>query len=176
MTIKYFMFNTSGAGSQWNISAGNGVDVAAGVTVGSTDSFAITGTGADIGVNINGALYGETGGLALLNTANSVVRIGEQGEISGNVSGGSALTLTDSGGTIENRGLLTGDSTVDVFNTSGTQFTNFGTIIASEHGVELESGSSGTFSLFNLADWTLQTSARHSDQSTTLRARQRTPS
>jgi hypothetical protein len=149
MTIQYFTFNTFGAGAQWNVTAGNGVYVGKDATVGSTDNFAITGTGLDISVDIDGTIYGDLGGLSLTNASSAEVRIGENGQIAGAPDDTTAMKLDGFDGTVENRGEIRGNIGIDVANASSTQVSNFGTIIGTDRGIELEAGSTGSFTFLN---------------------------
>jgi Ca2+-binding RTX toxin-like protein len=149
MTIQYFTFNTTGTGIQGTVTAGNGIHVSEGVTVGSDNDYAITGSGSNISVDVDGRLYGDLGGLSLAATTDAFVRIGEHGQVAGDVADAKALKLDNFDGTVESHGLIRGDFAVDVLNASNTGFNNFGTIVGTQHAVELEIGSTGTFSFFN---------------------------
>jgi Ca2+-binding RTX toxin-like protein len=149
MTIHYFTFSTFGAGVQWNVTAGTGVYVAEGSTVGSTDNFAITGTGLDVSVDIDGAIYGDLGGLSLTNTSSAVVRIGDHGQIGGDPGDSNAMSLDGFEGSVENRGKIRGYVGIDVLNASDSEISNYGSIIGASHGIDLQVGSSGAFTFLN---------------------------
>lgn len=149
MTIKYFTFNTFSAGSQWLVTGGNGVYVEQDVVVGSTDDFGISGTGGTISVDIDGTVYGDLGGLSLGTTTNAVVRIGDNAQVTGDLTDAKAINLDTFDGTIENRGLIRGDIGVDVFGDNDVRLTNYGTITGSSAAIEVESGSTGSFTLTN---------------------------
>ena len=150
MTIKYFTFNTTGAGVQWAVTANNGLYVAQDVTVGSTDNFAITGTGDTLSIDIDGILYGDQGGMSLTTATNAIVKIGDQAQIGGDLSDATGINLTDFEGSLENHGLVTGSVGIDMSGNVDLQSVNYGTITGTDSAIHLEAGSTGSFSLFNL--------------------------
>jgi Ca2+-binding RTX toxin-like protein len=149
MATRFFTSSTFGAGVQWNVASDDGVYVAKDVTVGSTDDFAVTGTGDDISIDIDGTLYGDQGGLSLTSTSDASVKIGSEGQIGGDLANATAIGLTDFDGSIGNQGLVSGETGLDLAGNLGATVQNRGTIIGTESAIRVEAGSTGSFTLFN---------------------------
>lgn len=149
MTIKYFTFNTSAAGVLWNVTSNTGVYVAKDVTIGSTDNFALTGTGDTISVDIDGNVYGDEGAISLTGVSNGIVKIGSDAKISGDLTDAQGISLAGFDGSIENKGLVEGNEGMHLAGAVDLELHNNGTVTGIDSAIHLDAASTGSFSLFN---------------------------
>ncbi len=149
MTTKFFTFNTSAAGVLWNVTANTGVYVAKDVTIGSTDNFALTGTGDTISVDIDGNVYGDLGGISLTAASNAIVQVGAGAKVGGDLTHSQGISLAGFDGSVENNGRIEGNEGMHLDGTLDLELHNNGTITGIDSAIHLAAGATGTFSLFN---------------------------
>jgi len=149
MTVKYFTSSTTGSGSQYLVTGGNGVYVAEGVTVGSTDDYGLSGTGSNDSFDIDGTVYGDLGGISLSAVDNASVQIGANGVVSSDLIDGNAFDLLGFGGSIDNRGQIRGDTGLEIGGSSDVNLSNHGDIATTGHAIHTAAGATGSVQLIN---------------------------
>lgn len=162
MTIKYFTFSSTGAGTQWLVTSDNGVYVAENTTVGSTDDYGLTGTGSHTSFDIDGTVYGDLGGISITTADNAYVRVSEHAQISSDLDDGVAFNLSDVSGTIENRGEIRGDKGFEIAGNSDITLSNFGDIITKAECIHTDAAATGQYELLNygrMESWSGSSSA-----------------
>jgi len=149
MAIKYFTFNTFASGLLWSVGAGDGAYVDAGVTIGSTDNFALAATGATISVDIDGTVYGDLGGLSLNAVSDAFVRVGSHGQIRSDLNDSAAVQMTGFEGLIDNRGTIDGKIGIEADGVLNGFLQNSGSIYGLEAAIQIASGASGSLTFTN---------------------------
>lgn len=149
MTTTYLVSSSWGAGLRASITANNGVYVAAGVTIGSTDNYALAGTGYDVSMDIDGAVFGQLGALSLTSSFSSSVLIGETGSLGADLNTGTAIDINAFYGQIENHGMIKGSDSLKATGALDLDFTNYGTVRSEDDAIALDAASTGSMQLVN---------------------------
>lgn len=150
MTIAYYTSDVTGAGVIANVTSGNGLYVASDAVLGSTDNFAVTATGDDLSLEINGTVYGQLGGLSLSAASNVTLLVSEGASVGADLNSGNAITLDDFSGDILNQGNIRGEHAIEVKGLDNdAHVVNRGFMQAAEEVIHLDSASTGTFTLLN---------------------------
>ena len=143
MVSFVFTFSQSGTGIRANLATGDNVFVTSGVTVASTDNYAIYGIGTGNSINIQGIISSNATGIGLFSgstvAGNHRIEIGENGYLNSFSTG---IYLTGSGSKVINKGTIWADSEgmfIDASNTASpytqTKVVNSGDIFATGLGI-----------------------------------------
>lgn len=149
MVMAYYNYGVSSAGVIKSMTNDMSVYVSQGVTVGSTDNYCFTAAGAPISIDIDGAVYGELGGLQLGAGSDMLVRIGAAGSVSGNLTSAAAIEMSGFGGKVVNYGLLKGYHAIEATGSLSATIFNYGDMWIADTPIKLDASSSGTFSFLN---------------------------
>lgn len=156
MALQIFGFSITGTGIRANLGTADSVFVAAGVTLGSTDSIAISGTGSYHIVNIQGTVVGATRGV-LLGDDGSVdhdqqLIVGTNGYVGLVNTAGAGAWITAYNSVVENNGTIwSGRVALIMSGTSAithSTITNTGIMDGTVYGISHE-GSGETLILEN---------------------------
>jgi Ca2+-binding RTX toxin-like protein len=152
MTTQYATSNSTGPGARYTVSTDGDLIVSARVTIGSEDSYAVYATGTSIGIDIAGSVVGNTNGIYLSSAAGRI-DIREAGTI-GSLSASSGIWGQGFSGTIENHGLISGSTGLNVTLDGMLTVYNYGTIEATGEAISYSKGGTSATSavLYNYGE------------------------
>jgi len=149
MTTTFYTSSLTGAGIRTTITSGNSLYVGENAAIGSSDNFAIVGTGSGMAMDIHGDMYGDLGALSLANASSTGVVIYEGASLSGNAGSSAAIDLNIFSGAIENHGLLSGENALTMAGSISLQLSNFGVLQTQEESIVLNSTTTGSVQFIN---------------------------
>jgi len=147
-TTQIFTFDDYGSGNRATVTSGNGLYIAAGVTVGSTDVSAIAATGEDDVFEVQGTLFGTAAALSL-SAGYGILTIGKAGAVRADMDTGTAVDADGFNLQIDNRGEISGKTGIGFKNVDNVSVSNYGTISAQGDSISFDAASGGTNYLFN---------------------------
>jgi len=117
MVLKAITSDLVGMGTQVGLGSSDDAYIAAGVTVASTDSWAITSSGDYQSVNVQGAVIGAKSALDLgsFNGQGQQLTIGEQGYVGSTSKTVAAVVIQGGTALVNNAGTIQGTSTASRF-------------------------------------------------------------